>query len=407
MNAGRIRVAEIPRRRGSLSPTDRFGPKTAQRVRAFHKSFPEYRETPLVSLSSLARELGVSGFFVKDESRRFGLNAFKVLGGSYAVGRILAERLGEDLSRLPFPRLAGEEVRRRLGDLTFITATDGNHGRGVAWTANRLGQKCVVYLPRGSARERVDNIRALGADARVTDLNYDDTVRLAKEEALRTGGILVQDTSWEGYEEIPGLIMEGYTTMAAEAAEQLAGTKPTHLFLQAGVGAMAGALCGFFSCLYGEKDRPRIVVVEPEAANCLFRTARANDGRLHAVSGDMKTIMAGLCCGEPCSLGWEILRDHADFFVSMPDEIAAEGMRVLARPLPGDEPVVSGESGAAAAGLALCLLREPGARELRDRLGLDGSSRILCFSTEGDTDRENYRRIVQEGAYPLSGDPFR
>lgn len=381
-------------------PVKRFGPENAKKVRAFHASFPEYQVTPLAKLDQLAKALGVANVYVKDESYRFGLNAFKVLGGSYTIGNYLAQRLGKDISELPFPVLSSEEVRRQIGEVTFVTATDGNHGRGIAWTANRLGQKSVVYMPKGSALERLHNIQALGADASITDMNYDDAVRLANSNAEKYGWVMVQDTAWEGYEDIPGWIMEGYTTMAAEAVEQMKGEKPTHVFLQAGVGAMSGGITGFFADLYGDEDRPIITIVEPNKADCIYRSAKANDGKPHFVKGDMNTIMAGLACGEPCTIGWNVLRDYADNFVSMPDYVAAEGMRVLGNPLPGDERVISGESGAATLGFVAEVMRNESLDWLREQLKLDENSKILCFSTEGDTDRENYRRIVWDGLHP-------
>ena len=388
-----IRCFRNPGSAGPGSSTAQYGVEKARRVRAFHAGFPEYRRTPLVRLDALARELGAAQILVKDESFRFGLNAFKVLGGSWALGRVIAERLGCAPDELPYERLVSAETRAALGELTFITATDGNHGRGVAWSAQRLGQRCVVYMPHGSARERLENIRALGADASITDLCYDDAVRLAARHARERGWVLVQDTAWPGYETVPRWIMEGYTTMGLEIAEQLSDTVPTHLFLQAGVGSMAGAIAAFFAELYGTQ-RPRIAVVEPLKADCFYRTAAAHDGRLHAVTEEMDTMMAGLACGEPSPLAWEILRDHADAFVAIPDAVAAEGMHTLGRPLPGDTPVVSGESGASTLGLAVELMRRKEHAPLREALGLDGDSRILCISTEGDTDKANYRRIV-------------
>ena len=261
-----IRCALNEKTAGPGSAAERYGPETARRVRAFHAGFPAYRPTPLVRLDALARELGAAGIWVKDESFRFGLNAFKVLGGSWALGRVIAERLGCALEDLPYERLVSAETRERLGELTFVTATDGNHGRGVAWAAQRLGQRCVVYMPRGSARERLENIRVLGAEATITEYCYDDAVRLAARHAAERGWVLVQDTAWPGYETVPGWIMEGYTTMGLEIAEQLGGIRPTHLFLQAGVGSMAGAMAAFFTALYGAQ-RPRIVIVEPLPAD--------------------------------------------------------------------------------------------------------------------------------------------
>ncbi|MBT9775684.1 diaminopropionate ammonia-lyase [Clostridium sp. MCC353] len=387
-------------RKGDECLTVRFGPEHAGKILEYHKSFPEYRVTPLADLKNLAKALGVQSIHVKDESYRFGLNAFKVLGGSYCIGSYIAELLQMDLSELPFEKISGRWVKEKLGEITFVTATDGNHGRGIAWTASRLGQKSVVYMPKGSSQERLDNIKALGAEAFITDWNYDDTVRFASEQAVKNGWIMVQDTSWEGYEKLPGWIMEGYTSMAYEAAEQLGDEKPTHIFLQAGVGAMSGALTGFFAELYKNEEMPVITIVEPDQADCMYRTAKADDGTLHFVTGDMHTIMAGLACGEPCTMGWNILNDYASNFVSMPDHIAAKGMRILGNPTGNDPKVISGESGASTLGLVAEALQNESLGWLKEQLKLDEHSRILCFSTEGDTDKENYRKIVWDGAYP-------
>ena len=378
---------------GAVNP---FGLQAAREALAFHRSFPEYSPTPLVRLRGLAEALGAGEIFVKDESLRFGLNAFKALGGSHAIARCIAQRLGLDFGALRFDHLTSPQLRRALGDVTFVTATDGNHGRGVAWTAMRLGQRSVVYMPQGTAPERLENIRRLGADASILDMPYDDCVRHARAQAEDHGWILVQDTSWSGYEQIPLWIMQGYTTMGMEILEQLQGIRPTHILLQAGVGAMAGAMAAFFAACWRDAP-PTIILVEPQSANCFFRTAAANDGALHAAPGPMRTIMAGLACGEPCSIAWDVLSRCAEFYVSMPDWVAAKGMRTLAAPLPGDARVISGESGAATLGFAAVALERP---DLRAQLGLDEGSRILCISTEGDTDRDNYRRIVWDGLHP-------
>lgn len=377
-----------------------FGYEKAKRVHAFHRSFPEYCVTPLVALEHFADALGVRQVYVKDESFRFGLNAFKVLGGSYAIGNYIAGQLGVDIQGLSYERITSQPIRDKLGEITFVTATDGNHGRGVAWTASRLKQKSVVYMPKGSSAERLANIRALGSDASITELNYDDAVRLANSNAEKYGWVMVQDTAWEGYEEIPGWIMEGYTTIGYETSEQLKDEKPTHIFIQAGVGALAGALTGFFRDLYGDEERPVITIVEPNRADCIYRTAKANDGALHFVKGEMESIMARLCCGEPCTIGWNILKDHADNFVSVPDYVAAKGMRILGNPLPGDDRIIAGESGAATFGFLAEVMGNEKLSWLREQLKLDSESRILCFSTEGDTDKKHYRRIVWDGLYP-------
>ncbi len=390
-----VKIIPYSSDKGASEWDQAFSVGEAKRALEFHRGFAEYEPTPLRSLSGLAARLGLSGFYVKDESRRFGLNAFKGLGGSYALAKLMAEKSGRSQERLSAEALSGIPANT----YTFVTATDGNHGRGIAWAAKRLSQRAVVYMPKGSARERLENIRSLGASAEITEYNYDDTVRFARDQAERMGGILVQDTAWEGYETIPVWIMQGYMTMALEAAEQLGKTIPTHLFLQAGVGAMAGAVAGFFRSLYGER-MPRLILVEPDRADCLYQTAQAADGKLHRVTGALDSIMAGLCCGEVCTVGWEVLRHQADYFASCPDDIAADGMRLLGNPEGGDSRVISGESGAVTSGLVYRLMRDEALSDWRRSLGLDQNSVVLCFSTEGDTDRENYRRVVWEGWYP-------
>lgn len=380
---------------------EQFSRENTRGVWNYHKSFPEYKPTPLHSLKNLASYLNIGQIFVKDESQRFDLNAFKVLGGSYSLASVIAEKAGLDLDELSFDKINEEKTKSTVDKFTFITATDGNHGRGIAWTANRLGLKSIVYMPHGSALERLNNIKKLGAQASILDLNYDDSVRFAKETADKNNYLLVQDTSWDGYEDIPKRIMQGYTTMGNEVVEQLNGIKPTHIFLQAGVGAMAGAMTAFFTDYYSkEEERPHIIIVEPQKANCLFKTAKENDGDIHSVSGNMDTIMAGLACGEPCTIAWDILKNYAESFVSMPDYIAAKGMRVLGNPLKNDEKIISGESGAATVGLLTEVLSNPNLTHIKEALRLDPNSRVLCISTEGDTDKENYRNIVWDGKHP-------
>lgn len=363
-------------------------------ARRFHRTLPGYRPTPLVSLQGLADKLGTAQILVKDESPRFGLNAFKALGGSYAIARCLGERLGLAESSLTFAALTAPEAKAKLGKCTFVTATDGNHGRGVAWAARLLGHDAVVYLPKGSAQERLNNIRAEGARAEITDLNYDDAVRWASEQARQNGWILVQDTAWPGYEIIPAWILQGYGTIALEIADELKKrcmAPPTHVFLQAGVGSFAGSMLGSFAALWGE-SAPKTCIVEPEAANCLYLSAKA--GQPTPIAGSMNSMMAGLCCGEPCTISWELLRCGAAAFVACEDGCAAHGMRLLGRPTPPDPVIVSGESGAVGIGLLAAVMREPALCGLRRSLGLNGASRVLCISTEGATDRKNYRAVL-------------
>lgn len=380
-----------------------FEEKEMKEVYDFHKSLPGYKATPLVELDNLAKYYGVKKVWLKDESKRFGLNAFKVLGGSYAIGKYLSQKLGKDMSELPFNVLISDEIKKQLGDVTFVTATDGNHGRGVAWVANKLRQKSVVYMPKGSAQMRFDAIAREGADVTITDLNYDDAVRLANKGAQEHGWIMVQDTAWDGYEEIPLWIMQGYSTIINEIVEQLEAAKeekPTHVFLQAGVGSFAGAVQGYLAHLYGD-DRPITIICEPHGANCIYKSMEANDGKPHNVTGDLTTIMAGLACGEPNTISWKILRDNSDFSVSCDDQVAARGMRILSSPLGTDTRVISGESGAVGLGLFSILAeKKEEYAELMKELKIDENSRILCISTEGDTDVEGYKNVVWNGAHP-------
>lgn len=367
-----------------------------KKARSFHESFPQYSETPLADLKGMAEYLGLDRVCVKDESYRFGLNAFKVLGGSYAIARYIGEETGKDISELPYSVLTSQELRERFGTATFYSATDGNHGRGVAWAANKLHQKSVIIMPEGSTVTRLNHIKAENAEAWISEVNYDECVRQAAKLAEKTEhGVMVQDTAWEGYEKIPAWIMEGYGTMADEAGDQY-GERPTHIFVQAGVGSLAGAVVGYFANRYRENP-PVMVVVEASAADCLYRGAAAGDGEIRIVDGDMDTIMAGLACGEPNITSWDILKNHVSCFISLEDCAAARGMRMLAAPLKGDRQVVSGESGAASFAALAAIMRKDEYKELREKLGLGKDSKVLCFSTEGDTDPERWKNIVWEG----------
>ncbi|MEF9940206.1 MAG: diaminopropionate ammonia-lyase [Clostridium sp.] len=393
-----FKVVQLKRKSGIKYNLDFLNLENAKKVCNFHQSFPMYHETPLVEMKNTAKKLGLDNIYIKDESYRFGLNAFKVLGGSYAIGNYLAAKLGKNIFDITYKELISDEVKKKLGDITFVTATDGNHGRGVAWTAKQLHQKSVVYMPKGSAPERLANIQAEDADALITEFNYDGTVRFANDMAEKNGWVMVQDTAWKGYEEIPAWIMQGYGTMGYETYMQLP-EKPTHIFLQAGVGSMAGTIIGLFSAIYGE-ERPIITVVEPNKADCIFRTAEANDGEMRIVSGEMNTIMAGLACGEPCSIAWDVMKNYADNFISCPDYAAAQGMRILGNPMMGDSRVISGESGASTFGCVAEIMRDPLLTDIKKKLKLDENSKVLFFSTEGDTDQENYKSIVWNGKYP-------
>ena len=381
---------------------DLMSEENVTKANEFHKSFPQYSVTPLQKLSALASYLGVKGIYCKDESYRFGLNAFKVLGGSYAMGRYIAKELGRDISQLPYNVLSSDKLREEFGQATFFTATDGNHGRGVAWAAKRLGQKAVVRMPKGTTKTRFDNIAKEGAEVTIEEVNYDDCVRMAAAEAAKTEhGIIVQDTAWAGYEEIPSWIMQGYGTLVLEADKQLKENgvdRPTHVFVQAGVGSLAGAVVGYFAHKYKENP-PLMVVCEASAADCLYRSAVQADGNLVNVTGDLQTIMAGLACGEGNTIGWDILKNHVTVFASCPDWMSAKATRIYANPLENDPHIISGESGSVPLGLAYTALHDEDAKDLKEALKLDENSNILVISTEGDTDPVRYREIVWDGLY--------
>ena len=389
------KINEIPKSDDKNLPI--MDVKEVEKARVFHKSFPQYSETPLANLKEMAKFLGLEKVCIKDESYRFGLNAFKVLGGSYAIARHIADELGRDITTVDYKYLTSDDLKKDLGNVvTFFSATDGNHGRGVAWAANKLGQKCVIYMPKGSTQYRLNAIKAENAEATIEEYYYDDCVRKAAAESAKIPhSVVIQDTAWEGYEKIPSWIMQGYGTMALESSEQF-GARPTHIFIQAGVGSLAGGIVGFFTNKY--KDNPPImVVVETSVADCLYKSAVKNTGETVIVDGEMDSIMAGLCCGEPNITSWDILRNHVNCFVSADDNVTRLGMRMLSAPIKGDPQVVSGESGAVPFGVLVSIMKDPKYSDLKIKLKLDANSKVLLFSTEGNTDPERYENIIWGG----------
>lgn len=378
-----------------------FSEDAARKVNRFHCQLPGYTPTHLVSLKGLAKAWGIGDVLVKDESTRFGLKAFKALGGSYAVARLVWRELGLSGEDIDYNRLVSDHVRQQIRHMTLTTATDGNHGRGVAWAAQQLGLKAVIYVPKGTARSRIENIRSHGAAVTAADLNYDDAVRLSAEMAAEKGWHLIQDTSPEDHEDVPQWIMQGYLTMCRETVEQMAelGTEPTHVLIQAGVGAFAGAVVGYLANTYTGR-MPRFIVMEPVNAACIYTSAVAGDGRPHAVTGDLGTIMAGLACGEPNRIGWEILRDFPCAYACCDDFVAANGVRILANPVRGDKAIEAGESGSVGIGLIELVANHADFANVRQALGIGPESRLLVFNTEGATDPVNYRDILWYGKYP-------
>lgn len=385
----------------------------SRRALDFHRQIPGYKMTPLKNLSRLADLLGLGGIWVKDESVRLSLGSFKVLGGSFAIYRYILSRLNIQ-GDLTYEELISPEVRAKLGDLVFAAATDGNHGRGVAWAARQLGFKAIIYVHKFTSEARIKAIERNGAEVIVVDGTYDDAVRLVEVDAKKNGWQVISDTSWEGYQDIPRWVMQGYSTMFTETQEQLAAqglVKPTHIFAQAGVGALAASAIGYYTHLFGAK-RPKTVVVEPDRAACLFLSAQAGDEKPHTFSGDLDTIMAGLACGDPSPIAWDILNDCADVFMKCPDYVAAKGMRVYGVPLNGDPYIISGESGAVTLGALMFLMESPQYQSLRDLLKLGPDSQVLLINSERNTDPDDFRRVVWEGGNPVPNeyrhytDPF-
>lgn len=377
----------------------------SDKVRNFHSSISNYEATPLVSLNNLARKLNVKGIYVKDESYRFNLNAFKSLGGLYAIFKIVCKKLSLDDTKTTFEDLQNPEIKKYLKGMVFITATDGNHGKGVAFAASKLGCKSIVLMPKGTVEVRAEAIRQVGAyEVTITDLNYDDAVRKAAQLAEENNWYLVQDTAWDGYEDVPNFITQGYTTMANEAYDQLQEygvEKPTHLFLQAGVGSMAGGVLGYFTNKY-KGNPPITTIVEPKTVACIYKSALLDDGNPHAVTGDLQTIMAGLNCGEPNTATWPILRDFASFYAACPDYVTARGMRILASPIEDDTKIISGESGAVGIGLLSLLIEKDELKEIKKAMNLNSDSVVLIFNTEGNTDPIGYYEIIYDGRNPSS-----
>lgn len=353
-------------------------------------SWPGYRPTPLVPLPGLARTAAVGALHCKDEGRRFGLGSFKPLGGAYAVFRVIAGEVrratGQAVSSAD---LIGGRHSGVAGDVTVCAATDGNHGRSVAWGARLFGCRCVIFINEGVTEGRERAIAAFGAEVRRVPGSFDDAVRAASAAAAREGWHVVPDTAAGGSAEAAGHVMQGYAVLADELVSQYPGdAPPSHVFVQAGVGGLAAAVCGQLWQAYGS-DRPRLVTVEPHNAACWYESLRA--GRPVVIEGELDSLMSGLACGQPSPLAWPILQPGVQAAMTLSDEAASETMRLLAMGLDGDPPVVGGESGVA--GLAAFLLASQDA-EARQLLDLDDRSRVVVINSEGDTDPETYRRIV-------------
>lgn len=369
------------------------------RAQTVISTWPGYAVTRLCALPALARTAGVASIHYKDEGSRFGLGSFKGLGGAYAVARLLCRELGQRLKRNVNPAdLQNDPVlRQACADITVTCATDGNHGRSVAWGAQMLGCRCVIYIHATVSEGRKDAIERYGAQVVRTNGNYDESVQQADRDAKANGWFVISDTSYPGYMDVPRDVMQGYQLMVHEAVCAQP-QWPTHVFVQAGVGGFAAAVCAYF-WERSTEQRPVFVVVEPERADCLLQSVRA--GEVTAVKGDLDTLMAGLACGEVSLLAWQILATGANAFCSIPDAAAVDTMRLLASPQGGDPVIVAGES--AVAGLAAALLTAQDSAA-RSALGLGPDSRVLLFGSEGDTDPALYQQLVGRSAAQVLAD---
>lgn len=339
----------------------------------FHRSLEEYKPTPLVELQELAKEFNVGKIFIKDESYRFGLNAFKGLGASYAIHRILE---------------ANPKVE------TFCTATDGNHGRAVAWAAALHGKASRVYVPKDTTTSRIEAIRKEGAMVEKIDGNYEETSLHANKMSEENGWKLVQDAAWEGYEEIPAYIKAGYFTHFKELEDSLHSLpqpKVDVVFLQSGVGSWPAAAAWYYKNRYG-KNSPKLVVVEPKESAGLL--ASLQKGERCSPTGTYITSMAGLNCGIPSSTAWEILIATVDAALAIEDHFMETAVRKLYYPNGGDPRVISGESGAGGFAGFIAVMTDPRFAELKEELGINSKTRLLFYSTEGATDPQNFQKII-------------
>jgi len=362
-----------------------LSPDMAAAAEAEIAQWPGYAPTPLHSLSALAASLDVGAVYYKDEGARLGLGSFKALGGAYAVLRVAAYHLG-----VPLADVRAGDHAEALAHVMVVTATDGNHGRSVAWGARMAGCRCRIYIHAGVSKGRQDAMEELGAEVVRIAGDYDESVRRCASDAAEHGWIVISDTSYNGYMDIPRHVMAGYSVMASEILAQTREAPPTHVFVQAGVGGLAAAVCARLWHEFGA-DRPSMIVVEPERAACLLATAKV--GRPTAVALKEETVMAGLSCGEVSLLAWEVLRRAGGHFVTIGEDGVGPAMRLLASGEAGGPPIVAGES--AVPGL-IALVASANDARLRDAMALGPDSRVLLLGCEGATDPDIYRAMVGE-----------
>ncbi len=348
----------------------------------------DHAPTPLHALPGLAHALGIGALHVKDEGFRLGLGSFKALGGAYALAILVQEEAARRLGRpVVVEELTSDAVREIAASMTFACATDGNHGRSVAQGAQWMGARAVIFVHAGVSPARIKAIARFGAEIVRVEGGYDASVAEAARVATERGWTILSDTSWPGYEYIPGLVSQGYTAMVREILDELP-APPTHVFLQAGVGGFAAAVVGHLAVVLGG-GRPHVTVVEPARAACLHESAR--QGQPARVHETQSTIMAMLECHEASPVAFRVLERVADGFMTVEEDVAPEVMRRLASPVGADPAIVAGESGGAGLAGLLTVLREP---DLAARIGLGRQAQVLVINTEGATDPALYERIV-------------
>lgn len=357
-----------------------------EKVKKEISSWQNYKATPMHSLEKLARQVGVNKIYYKDEHYRFGLKSFKALGGAYAVSDLLVEELKKNGIDANSKDLIDRKYYSITKEITVACATDGNHGKSVAWGANMFGCKCEIFIHSLVSENRRNEIEKYGAVVNRIEGNYDDSVRITSDVAREKKYFIISDTSYEGYTEIPKNVMQGYTVMVDEALEQIK-EKPTHVFLQGGVGGMAAAVVSFIQETYG-KDSPKFIVVEPKNASCLFESAKNEKPTI--VEGQLDTIMAGLSCGEVSLIAWDILKNSITAFVTIGDESIAPTMQLLAN---NPNPIIAGESGVAGLAGFLAISNN---EEIKNQLCINECSNILFFGTEGDTDIQMYKKLIAQ-----------
>jgi len=368
----------------------------------FHKSLKGYKPTPLLSLPALSQKLGLGAIYVKDESSRFGIKAFKALGASYAIYMFLKTQWELKFDTEFTPQLfADKEKMNLLGKYTFCAASDGNHGKAVAWTARMLEQNAIIYMPGDTVEARIKNIENEGARVVVVkNGTYDDCVsQIAKDVKGKKDWVLISDTACEGYTLIPKYIMAGYSTVFKELEDTINppdSPQIDYVFLQTGAGGFCGAGMWYYNYRYGS-NRPVLISVEPTEADCFLESICYGNGNPLPTKRNQKTIMAGLNCGTPSLTSWPIIRDTADLFISIADCYAEIAIRRFYYPENGDPSIISCESGAGGMAGLMALFMDKNLEYARQKLQFNKNSKILVINTEGDTDPVNFKKIIDKG----------